>query len=308
MGNLTIVMYHYVRPIANSDFPGIKGLELQGFKRQLDFLEENYSIVGTEQVIDAVLTSKRLPPDACWLTFDDGYKDHFRYVLPELLKRDLSGAFFPPRVAIENNSMLDVNSIHHILSCANDIKQLVNELNKSCVSLGFSDDLLKSLYNQFGVPNRWDTADVIYFKRMLQHALPLKMRNSITESLFKKYVGVTESEFSRELYMDMEEVRQLVTNGMYVGSHGSMHHWLDKVSVEEQRQDVKDSLEFLDNVGAPTEGWVMCYPWGAYNTATLSLMREFNAAVGVTTEVRMANISNDNPLTLPRFNTNDFPQ
>ena len=92
------------------------------------------------------------------------------------------------------------------------------------------------------------------------------------------------------------------------GSHGSMHHWLDKVSVEEQRQDVKDSLEFLDNVGAPTEGWVMCYPWGAYNTATLSLMREFNAAVGVTTEVRMANISNDNPLTLPRFNTNDFPQ
>ena len=49
-------------------------------------------------------------------------------------------------------------------------------------------------------------------------------------------------------------------------------------------------------------------PWGAYNTATLSPMREFNAAVGVTTEVRMANISNDNPLTLPRFNTNDFPQ
>ena len=161
MGNLTIVMYHYVRPIANSDFPGIKGLELQGFKRQLDFLRK-YSIVGTEQVIDAVLTSKRLPSDACWLTFDDGYKDHFRYVLPELLKRDLSGAFFPPRVAIENNSMLDVNSIHHILSCANDIKQLVNELNKSCVSLGFSDDLLKSLYNQFGVPNRWDTADVIF--------------------------------------------------------------------------------------------------------------------------------------------------
>ena len=113
------------------------------------------------------------------------------------------------------------------------------------------------------MPNRWDTADVIYFKRMLQHALPLKMRNSITESLFKKYVGVTESEFSRELYMDIEEVRQLVTNGMYVGSHGSMHHWLDKVSVEEQRQDVKDSLEFLDNVGAPTEGWVMCYPLGS---------------------------------------------
>ena len=41
MSNLTIVMYHYVRPIKESKFPGIKGLELEGFKRQLDYLSEN---------------------------------------------------------------------------------------------------------------------------------------------------------------------------------------------------------------------------------------------------------------------------
>jgi len=45
MSNLTIVMYHYVRPINDSKFPGIKGLELDGFKRQLDYLKENFNIV-----------------------------------------------------------------------------------------------------------------------------------------------------------------------------------------------------------------------------------------------------------------------
>ena len=52
----------------------------------------------------------------------------------------------------------------------------------------------------------------------------------------------------------------------------------------------------------------MCYPYGSYNDDTLSLLRELGAAVGITTEVRKAIISKDNPFTLPRMDTNDFPQ
>lgn len=48
MTDLTIIMYHYVRPIVGSKFPGIKGLELEGFKRQLDYLESHFEIVSPE--------------------------------------------------------------------------------------------------------------------------------------------------------------------------------------------------------------------------------------------------------------------
>ena len=131
-------MYHYVRPIIGSEYPGIKGLEIQQFKRQLDFLEENFSIISSEEVVNAVLKDKKLLTNACWLTFDDGYKDHLKYVLPELLKRNLSGAFFPPRVAIIENKILDVNSIHHILSCATNKQILVKKLNEYCQLHGIS--------------------------------------------------------------------------------------------------------------------------------------------------------------------------
>ena len=153
MSNLAIVMYHYVRPIKNSKFPGIKGLELDGFKRQLDFLSDNFSIVTTEEVINAVKYSVPLPEDACWLTFDDGYKDHFEHVMPELLKRNLHGAFFPPRVAIEENKVLDVNLIHHILSCADNIEQLVTSLNSHCILSSFSKSQLNELYAKYAIPN-----------------------------------------------------------------------------------------------------------------------------------------------------------
>tara|TARA_B110000238_G_C16104831_1_gene429935 strand:- start:667 stop:1593 length:927 start_codon:yes stop_codon:yes gene_type:complete len=308
MSELTIVMYHYIRPIVGSEFPGIKGLEVEGFKRQLDFLENNYSIVSSEQVIDKIIKNKALPPKACWLTFDDGYKDHIKYVLPELVNRNLSGAFFPPRVAIKENKILDVNSIHHILSCSNDINKLIADLKNLCLQHGIINEQIDKYYKEYGVANRFDNADTIFVKRMLQHVLPEQIRNEITSILFEKVVGISEAKFSSKLYMSVNEVKKLVSSGMYVGSHGSKHYWLDRISSQKQKIDISSSLEFLEEVGAPTSDWIMCYPYGAYNDTTLSLLRELGASIGITTEFRKANLGIDHRLTLPRLDTNDFPK
>lgn len=308
MNKLTIVMYHYVRPIIGSKFPGIKGLELDGFKRQLDYLTKNFNIVNTEQVINGVRKGTKLPNNACWLTFDDGYKDHYKFVLPELLTRNLHGAFFPPRVAIEDDVVLDVNSIHHILSCCSNINELVSKLNAHCRSAGISGKKISLFYEELALANRFDNADTIYVKRMLQHALPEELRLSITKNLFKEFVGLSVEDFSKELYMNIDEVQNLVKSGMYVGSHGSRHYWLDKISPNEQEKDIKESLTFIEKIGAATKDWVMCYPYGAYNNATLTLLQKYQASAAITTEVRVANLSDDNPFELPRLDTNDLPQ
>ena len=95
---------------------------------------------------------------------------------------------------------------------------------------------------------------------------------------------------------------------MYVGSHGSMHYWLDRISSQKQKVDISSSVEFLEEVGAPTSNWIMCYPYGAYNDTTLSLLKKMGASIGITTKSRKANLGIDHPLTLPRLDTNDFPQ
>lgn len=308
MSNLTIVMYHYVRPIKNSEYPLIKGLELDGFYRQLDYLQEHYSVISTNEIINSIKGKSKLPNNSCWLTFDDGYKDHFEYVMPELIKRNICGAFFPPRIAIQNDVLLDVNSIHHILACCKNIPDLVNRVNTLSRFGGISQAKLDQYWIDFAVANRWDNKNIIYVKRMLQHILPEDMRNEIVSVLFEEYVGVSQANFSKELYMSISDVKSMINKGMFIGSHGSRHCWLNKISDIHQKEDIVESLSFLEEVGAPTEDWIMCYPYGGYNSETLQLLKKFGALIGITTEARVANILKDDALTLPRMNTNDFPQ
>jgi peptidoglycan/xylan/chitin deacetylase (PgdA/CDA1 family) len=308
MSQITVVMYHYVREIKKSNYPGIKGLEMDGFRRQLDFLSEKFNLITAQDVISCTKGEANLPPNACWLTFDDGYKDHHQFVLPELVKRKIQGSFFPPVKPVADQVMLDVNSIHYILASTPDKNSLVKRLNELCLSNKISSDELSHLWSTYGVANRFDPKEVMYFKRMLQHALPFDIRSAITSQMLKEFVGLDDSELAKQLYMSTEEVKDLVEAGMYVGSHGYSHLWLNHESYASQENEIDRSLEFLDEVGAPTEDWIMCYPYGAYNQDTIAILQKKKCALAITTEVKLADLSEHHPLALPRFDTNDFPQ
>lgn len=305
---MNIIMYHYVRPIKDSAYPKLKGLEFAGFKRQLDFLSSKYEFVTADDVMNAVNFKKKLPNNCCWLTFDDGYKDHHSYVLPELLKRKIQGSFFPSAKPILERVMLDTNSIHYILASAKIINDLVLDLNIQLRSSGFTNQDLSELWNSYAVPSRYDSKEVIYIKRLLQHALPKTIHNKVKSILFEKYVGVSQTDFAEGLYMSEANVKDLVNSGMYVGSHGYQHLWLNKEDKISQKSEIDLSIKFLSSVGASTENWIMCYPFGAYNDQTVDILRNAKCTVAVTTEVGKANLSTHHPLKLPRFDTNHFPQ
>lgn len=304
---LTTVMYHYVREIENSDYPLIKGLEFEDFKHQLDYLDANYNIISAEQLIGFAQGVVSLPDNPCFLTFDDGYKDHYKYVLPELLKRNLKGSFFPPVKPVVEREMLDVHSVHFILGCRPNYEFLVGDLKKLCLVNGVSDHDLEIYWNTYAIASRYDPKEVTFIKCMLQHVLPEPIRNAITDHLFKTYVCSSPKDFANELYMSLEETKKLVMSGLYVGSHGYRHLWLNKETNNSQENEIDLSLNFLKEIGSPTKDWIMCYPYGAYNADTLSILKRKNCCVGLTTKVGMVELRRDNLLELSRFDTNDFP-
>ena len=170
---LTIIMYHYVRPIKNSQYPKIKGLEINRFKRQIDYFSSRYNFITAEQLIANSLGEKELPKNACYLTFDDGFKDHFKYVMPELLKRNIQGSFFPPSIAVKNQELLDVHAIHFILASSKNINSLFIDLNNACLDIGMTKLELSLLYKTYAKAYRYangnyEDAKTVYVKRMLQ--------------------------------------------------------------------------------------------------------------------------------------------
>jgi peptidoglycan/xylan/chitin deacetylase (PgdA/CDA1 family) len=308
MNDLTIVMYHYVRDIQNSKYPKIKGLETKGFVRQLDYLNNNFNIIKAEDLIDCVKKRMNLPERSCLLTFDDGYKDHISKVLPELSKRNIQGSFFLPAKCVLEREILDVNKIHFILACANNYEKLSNDLDSLCIDYGVSTKQLALFKTNFAIPFRYDTAEVMYVKNLLQHGLEKKTRSAVVSILFKIYVTKYEIDFAEELYLSYADAKTLLNHGMYVGSHGYSHLWLEKETPESQLLEIDASLKFLKDIGSRTEDWIMCYPYGSYNNDTLDILKDRKCAVGLTSKVGMATVSKGYGLELSRYDTNDFPQ
>lgn len=310
-GKLTIVMYHYVRDIRNSAYPRLKGLDIPSFKRQLDFLQANYTMARLADIKAYIKDSKPLPDKACWLTFDDGYRDHYEYVFPELLSRGIEGAFFPPSKPITDREILDVNKIHFILASISDVAVVVKELRAGFWVNDLSQVLGKTfdeLWNELAKPNRFDSGEIIFVKRMLQHALPPHWRRNFADLLFAKYVSADAQTFADNLYMSSTQLSEMAQSGMYVGSHGYRHLWLGKETYMTQLDEIEKSLEFLKKIGAPISDWVMCYPYGDYNTTTLDILKSKGCLAGLTTKVGIAGLPLSACLQLPRLDTNDLPQ
>ena len=306
---LTVIMYHFVRELHKTRYPDIKGLMLSEFKQQISYLKRHYTFINISDCINSLQNNQVLPPNSVLLTFDDGYIDHFENVFPVLKKNNIHGCFFPPAKAIIEEEVLDVNKIHFILaSMSKNIDNLMNEIYSELDAFR-SDYSLKSneyYFSKLGINNRFDSAEIIFIKRLLQVELNEELRSIIVDKLFKKYVTKDERSFSKELYMNINQIRYMVENGMHIGSHGYNHYWLNKLNKDKQRDELVKSIKFLKTVNSPIKNWVMCYPYGAYNKSLIEILKEKGCALGFTTKVDFAYLSPKNAFTLSRFDTNDF--
>ena len=94
MKKIYFITYHYIRPIKKSKYPNLKGMEIKKFQSQLNKLRKIYKILNINDLIEIFKNKKNLKKNSCVLTFDDGYKDNFKYVFPEL-KKGILWDFFP---------------------------------------------------------------------------------------------------------------------------------------------------------------------------------------------------------------------
>lgn len=308
---ITIVMYHFVRDLKRSRYPEIKGLNLVDFVEQIEYIRRYYDPITMEDLIDAARSDNRdLPPNAVLLTFDDGYVDHFADVFPILRKHRIQGSFFPPAKAILEHRILDVNKIHFVLAAVEDKSQVIqfifSEIKENMASHGL--DRPETYYEKLAVPNRYDTAEVVFIKRVLQMALPEELRARIADKLFVRFVTCDEQAFASELYMSVEQLGHMQSSGMHIGSHGYDHYWMNTLGPDDQLREVDRSIDFLGTLGCDLDNWVMCYPYGGYDESLITILKSRRCAIGLATEVAIGDLATDNVLALPRIDTNDLPK
>jgi peptidoglycan/xylan/chitin deacetylase (PgdA/CDA1 family) len=313
--SLIIPTYHYIRDFDNTKYPGIKGLDLKEFKYQINFLNNNYKILSPQEVKRKILEGGSFKDNECWLTFDDGYKDHFDFVRPILNSLGLKASFFPPVKTALNETILDVNLIHYILAVIDDRKLIMShiqqlyeeqELNKTFTNL-------KEIVSRIDIPyeianHPYDDQETIIIKRLLQRDLPEKFRMHVCESLFNEHVSNDIGSFAKDLYMNLNEIDQLVDEGHEIGSHGYNHCWLSSLTYKAQSEEIKKSIQFWQDRGILDKHWTICYPYGDFNEETIRIAGDCGALIGLTVENGIASMNNEDYLRLPRIDTNELPK
>jgi peptidoglycan/xylan/chitin deacetylase (PgdA/CDA1 family) len=293
-----IITYHYVKNPATTPYRKFNFLSTVAFKQQLKHIHNTGTFITINDIILCVEEGRPLPSNATLLTFDDGYSDHYDEVFPILKEGNIQGCFYPPGACIQSGVILDVNKIHLIMSLAPSPDAVLLTIKKYWLE-DPPDVSMEDLWNEYAIANQFDSPQIIFLKRLLQHALPDPWRQRWLNKLFEVYVSKDPKDFSQSFYLKRDQIEEMISDGQHFGSHGYSHKWLDRLSLNEQREEITNSILFLNSVGSG-EPLSICYPYGGWSAETLMLVKQFNFRIGLTIQSGVADLSVDNLLTLPR--------
>ena len=278
-------MYHYVR-----DGARVHARSLSDFEQELDHVAERYECVTLDDVVRTGIRE-----GTCLLTFDDGLVEHLRTVAPALEERGLTGVFAPVGRAVVERHVADVQKTQFLLAASDDHGALGRRILESVPDP-------ERVWAENTPPHRFDAPATVLVKRALQDGLPEDVRTRLLDELFREHVAGDERGFADQLYLTLDDCRELVARGHEVIGHGWEHRRLGLLPVEAQRAELERTRAFVGEVGGT---WAQCFAYGSRNRDTLALLDELGCVAGLTTDPRRA-AGDDSLLELPRIDTNDL--
>lgn len=300
------VMYHYVREYS-AEHPNFRYLDIDNFRKQLDFFAEEYGFVSREEW-NKYTTSGKLPDQQgkVILTFDDAMRCHYDYAYPELLKRNLWGVFYVPTSPYTSKKLLDVHRIHLLCGALNGRELLDYTINF------ISDDMIPDIkhadFHKFTYKRQVNHTGISDFKRILNYFVHYDCRSDIVDNIAAHFGYQFPSD---EFYVEPQCLVEMEHNGMVIGAHTVDHLVMSKLSKQQQFEQINGAFNYLKSIGCEKVK-TYCHPYGgfhSFNQNTVDILDDLNVLFSFNVEPReIAHEDiNHNRQSLPRFDCNQFP-
>ncbi len=299
-------MYHYVREY-NATLPYFRYLDINNFRKQLDFFEAEYGYISFEEWCDFIyngLMPKK--PGKVLLTFDDAMRCHYDYVFPELIKRGLWGIFYVPTAPYSDSTILDVHRIHLLCGSFSGTKLL--KIAYSFITEKMIPDQMIEEFRNLTYTRQQNTEGVSEFKRLMNYFLDYKYRSTIIDQI----IDHLNFSFNSDIfYIPYKNLFEMKRNGMIIGSHSHSHPVMSKLSIQSQQDEIEKSFLILGDL-IDLEHKSYCHPYGgfhSFNKTTTETLEKHNVFYSFNVEGREINQSDfiHSKHYLPRFDCNLFP-
>lgn len=297
-GAFCVITYHGVLPAGyHVDDPQQDGglVSPKSLRGQLQLLKERYSVVSPDQVHDWIVGGKDLPKRAVLITCDDGLRNVLTDMVPILREESVSCLFFALGASTAQRAqMLWYEELYLLLlgapagSYAFDSPGMNFELGARAQRRLAWWNLVKKL-SQYDQPERAGFIERSRIQFRLLEQWKAECMNSETQR-------------RRFTLLDGNELRQLVNQGMSIGSHTLNHPMLSQQTSELAWKEISESRSLLEKaVGRPI--WALAYPFGDPASVTA---REMQMAEQAGFDCAFMNIGGGFGASLPRFALPEF--
>lgn len=292
---IPILMYHRVVPDLASpecDCYRLLGIAISqaALERQMRYLRANHTVIGLRALVAALAANQPLPDNACVITFDDSYRDHFTYAFPVLEGLGLVATFFiESGHTAESGKVRALDRYYYLLD--HSPRKTFNLISSDGSQLGphTLDVLSKATLVQDAGLKQWiKKSDLREQDRIL---------SELTAAL---QVSAEPRALGPELYLGTQEMETMVRGGMELGAHTIHHPSLLHVSLETARREIFESGDFVKKI-ARTDTIAFAYPFGeASNSPSIRhLVRDYGYYAACST-ITGLNTSDTNPFELRR--------
>ena len=227
---LIVINYHriYQDTIATKFDKGVFTHSVDDFEKQMKWLKHNADFLSEDDVIYFAKHKKSFPRRCILITFDDGYKDNYKLVFPILKYLNIPAIFFIPTKAIINRELGWWDMISYFINNSSKKSIIIHSEKIAIEHHCEKDKAIKYLLHVMKISKRSDTKNLL---KILAHECDVDFP--------------TRTEQSKQL-MSWDEIREVSTQNIAIGSHTHTHKVLSSLSNEEQLKELRLSKSLLE--------------------------------------------------------------
>ncbi len=227
--HLIVLNYHRIRP--DEEFSarfddGVFGPTLSQFAAQMEWMAGRYRILSLQELVTCG-TEGRSPKRSALVTFDDGYVDNYTRAYPVLKALGIPAIFFIPSNLIETRSLGWWDLIAYLVK------------NSSTDSIRFDGERIEV---------GRDRKQAIAVLQAKFHGYDiLRIAGAIRELSERCRVEVPQRDLQDAELLTWEQIREMHSNGIGIGSHTHNHCVLSALDVDDQRREMEESKAMLES-------------------------------------------------------------
>ncbi len=248
-----ILLYHKVDYNA-APFFGV-AVRPDVFEKQIRFLKRYYKIVDLADLNQLEQLDRTSPSDLIVITFDDGYRNNYRYAAPILKKYNVPATIFLATDYIGNNRLLWYDKLSWILYKVVNLPD-----SRRLMKFELSQEIIGEVERFFAAKSSGRVSILRFLVALLRAYLDREREEVIKRLAEACRVNTWPGDEDRPM-LSWEEVREMSKYGISFGSHTASHPVLSDISVEEARREIVESKNIIEEqIQKPVT--TFAYPYG----------------------------------------------